>query len=84
MIRIEYTAQVAAVRIPNRIPAASPPISPPAPSATSPTPANESAAPAQKRRGSTSVPKASPIRAAKIGVAARISAITEADVVLSA
>ena len=62
----------------------SPPNAPLAPSATSPTPANDSAAPSQKRRGSTSVPKASPISAAKMGVAARMRAITDADVVFSA
>ena len=70
--------------IPNRIPPASAPNWPVAPSATSPTPRNDSAAPSQKRRGSTSIPKARPIIAAKIGVAARISAITDADVVFNA
>src|SRR3954447_6752891 len=66
------------------MPGASALSSPPDPNATSPTPAKESAAPIQNRRGSTSLPRASPISAAKIGVAAMISAITDAEVVLRA
>ena len=54
------------------------------PSATSPTPANETLAASQNRRERRSSPKASPIRAAKIGVAPRIRAIVEALVCSSA
>ena len=81
---IEYAAQVAAVRIPSSTPPRSPESSPPEPSATSATPLNERRAPVQKRDESRSVPSASPAQAAKIGVAPRISASTEAVVVLSA
>ena len=69
---------MAAVAIPSRSPRRSPERLPEEPSATSPTPANETAAASQNRPESRSRPNASPISAAKIGVAPRISAIVEA------
>ena len=75
---------MAAVEIPSRSPRRSPEKPLGAPSATSPTPANETAAAIQNRRDSRSSPNASPISAAKIGVAPRMSAIVEALVFSSA
>jgi hypothetical protein len=80
----EYAAQVAAVRTPSITPPTPPWISPPDPSATKPTPTKETTAPHQNRTVSRSVRVASPISAAKIGVAPRTSPTTDADVVSSA
>ena len=82
--RTEYTAQVAAVMIPRRIPTASP--------AERPARTERDERRPREREGRTEpeapreplVPNASPISAAKIGVAARINAMTDADVVLRA
>ena len=75
---------MAAVAIPSRLPRRSPENPAGEPAATSPTPANEIAAASQNLRDSRSSPNASPISAAKIGVAPRISAIVEALVFSSA
>ena len=76
--RIEYAAHVAAVSTPKSTPPRSPETSPPEPSATSATPAKETSAPSQNLRGGDSSPAAIPKRAAKIGVAPRMSPSTEA------
>jgi hypothetical protein len=72
------------VPIPSRSPRTSPEIPLLEPSATKPTPANETAAAIQNLRDRRSSPSASPISAAKIGVAPRIRAIVEALVFSSA
>ncbi len=69
---------------PSAIPSRLADTSPPAPAATSPTPANETTEAPQKRRDIRSSPSASPIKAAKIGVAPRSSAIVDALVESSA
>ena len=64
--------------MPSRSPRTSPETPELEPSATKPTPANEIVAAIQNLRDRRSRPNESPISAAKIGVAPRISAIVEA------
>src|ERR671919_1694311 len=80
----EYAAHVAAVESPSRIPQRLAVVSPPLPTATSPTPTKETSAATQNRGVGRSVPSASPKRAAKIGIAPSTSPIVEAVVRSSA
>src|SRR6266516_4915560 len=80
----EYAAQVAAVHSPRTIPRRLVESSLLEPTATRPTPRNETAAATQNRFDGRSVPRTSPKSAAKMGMAPSTSPMVEAVVVFSA
>jgi hypothetical protein len=79
VIATEYPAHVAAVPIASRSPFTSPE-TPPLPSVTSATPANEQPAASQNDDGSRSRPTRNANNPTKIGVVPRISATVDAVV----